>query len=40
MLQGDRISVMRQRELLAFGVPGHLLPPAQDVRRGRRPVKQ
>jgi hypothetical protein len=40
MLKAERIPVTRQRELLAFGVPSHLLPPAQDVRRGRRPVKQ
>lgn len=39
MLKAHRISFERHRELMDFGVPGHLLPPAQDVRRGRRPVK-
>lgn len=37
LLKADRISVSRHKELLNFGVPAHLLPPAKDVARGRPP---
>lgn len=33
----ERISHSRHKELLACGIPAHLLPPAQDVPRGRPP---
>ncbi|MDL2321314.1 hypothetical protein LJC47_03070 [Desulfosarcina sp. OttesenSCG-928-B08] len=39
LIKADRIPVARHEELVALGVPVHLLPPAQDVRRGRRPKK-
>lgn len=40
LLKADRISVSRHKEFLDFGVPAHLLPPAQDVPRGRRPLNR
>ena len=40
MLTAERISTVRHQELTAFGIPGHLLPPAQDVRLGRPSVKK
>jgi hypothetical protein len=37
LLARDCISLSRHKEFLALGVPGHLLPPARDIPRGRRP---
>lgn len=37
LLKGDRMPVARHSALLDWGVPEHLLPPAQDVPRGRNP---
>jgi len=39
LLKQDRISVVRHKEFIDFGVPAHLLPPAQDVPRGRPPKR-
>jgi hypothetical protein len=37
LLQGTRMPVARHHELHELGLPPHLLPPAQDVRPGRKP---
>jgi hypothetical protein len=37
LLKGKRISTTRHKELLNFGIPAHLLPPAEDVPKGRPP---
>lgn len=36
-LKADRISHARHKEFTDFGIPAHLLPPAQDVPKGRTP---
>jgi hypothetical protein len=40
MLKSKRISFARHKDLTDFGVPSHLLPPADDVRRGRPAVSK
>ena len=35
LLKGKRISTNRHKELLDYGIPAHLLPPAEDVSKGR-----
>lgn len=39
LLQAERISLARHKELIDFGVPAHLLPPAKDVPVGRPPKR-
>ena len=37
LLRQSRIPCARHAQLLAFGIPAHLLPPALDVRTGPKP---